>query len=282
MKINLLYLGNDGNLLKNILRLRNINLIGVVADRVSEAENKYFGSAFKIANKLGIRKVSQDNFHKNERFYLNSVFKGIDIAFVIGYHYRINAAIPEYKNIKLINFHQSLLPKYAGRHPLNWVIVNGETNTGISFHFINMDFDAGDIILQKKIRITKGDTAISLYNKTVERASRYLGKVFDLVYDNSFVPHKQDLRVREYFRPRTPADGEILRGDSIQQVKNKIRALVYPYKGAFLRINGNKIVLGGVNKIKDSKKYKRIDFAGVYNKDIILKVSDGVLKVRTN
>ena len=271
-------MGNGGSLIEKILKLKYIKLIGVVADKTSEVEKRYFGSAFSIGKKLKVPVISQNSFNKNYNNYLKNIFQNIDIIFVQGYHHKIKKGILKNEKIKVINFHQSLLPKYAGRHPLNWAIINGEKVTGITFHYVNENFDEGDIILQKKIRVFKDD-AVQLYKKTIKSASRYIKKVFELIYDNSFISIKQDLTKREYFPPRKPTDGEILKDDSIEQIKNKIKALVFPYPGAFIHLNGKKVIIDQVVSVKKIKKYRDIGFVGKYNSNIILKAGDGLLKV---
>ena len=64
-----------------------------------------------------------------------------------------------------INLHTSLLPNYKGAAPINWVLINGEKETGITTFFINNKIDSGDIILQEKIVLTNNITAAQLHNK---------------------------------------------------------------------------------------------------------------------
>lgn len=279
MKKNLLFLGNDGNLINEILKLKHVNLIGVVADEVSEVGKKYFGSSFSIGKKLEVSIVSQKDFNKNYKEYFRNIFRDVDIIFMQGYHYKIKKDLFKNKRIKVINFHQSLLPKYGGRHPLNWLIIKGEKITGITFHYINENFDEGDIILQKKIRISRNDNVISLYNKTIKSGSKYIRKVFDLIYNNSFVPLKQDLTKRKFFPPRSPEDGEILKSNTVEQIRNKIRALVFPYPGAFIRLKGKKIIIDDVRELRDSRKYSKIEFVDKYGGNIVIKAQDGLLRV---
>lgn len=279
MKKNLLFLGNDGNLLSRMLQFDCVKLAGVVADKTSKAEERCFGSSFSIGKRLKVPVIPQKDFNRNYKNYLKGRFKHVDIIFVHGYHYRIKRDIIENEKIKTVNFHQSLLPKYGGRHPLNWAIIKGENTTGITFHHINEEIDGGDIIFQKKIRVSRDDDVISLYGKTIKCASKYIKGVIESVYDASFIPVKQDIKKREYFSPRGPDDGEILECDTVKETRNKVRALVFPYPGAFVRLNGRKIVIDDFRRIRGGKGYDRIDFAGRHNDDIILRVQDGLLKV---
>lgn len=274
---NLLFLGRDGNLINDILRINNIKVSGIVADKVTEEKIKFFGSAYSIGKKLNIPVITQYDFCLNSDKYLRDTFKDIEIIFMQGYHFRIKNELCNNKRIKIINFHQSLLPKYAGRHPLNWAIINGEKLTGITFHYINEKFDEGDIILQRMIGISEKDNIITLYNKTINAASSSLGKLFRLIFDKKFIPIEQDLELQEYYRPRSFEDGEILYTDTINQIKNKIRALAAPYPGAFVRLGAKRIIIDGLRKIDNYKKFPKIDFVDRVNNNIILKSKDGVL-----
>lgn len=279
MKNNLLFLGNNDSLLKELKKIKFINLIGIVADRTSKVEEKYFGSSFSFGKKIGIPVIGQSYFRKNYRNYTKTIFKDLDLIFIHGYHYKICRSLYEDPKIKIINFHQSLLPKYGGRHPLNWAIIKGEKITGITFHFVDGHFDTGDIVLQKKVFIRKQDNAISLYNKTIKLAAKNMRNVFALIYKEDFIPLKQDLSKREYFFVRNPEDGEILKSDTAQQIIDKIRALVFPYPGTFIRLNEGKLIIDGVVRVKNKKKYCKSAFVQRYGSDIIIKARGDLLKV---
>lgn len=72
-----------------------------------------------------------------------------------------------------INVHASLLPRYRGAAPINWAIINGEKETGITTFFINEKVDTGDIILQKKIPIDPDETAGELHDKLAKSEPKY-------------------------------------------------------------------------------------------------------------
>ncbi len=275
----LLFLGNEGNLIKEILKLKHIDLVGVVGDKVSDVDKEYFGSSYEVARELGLPIVSQRDFNADYDLVVGRVFRDIDIVFVQGYHYRIREALLKHNEIKFVNFHQSLLPRYAGRHPLNWAIINDETITGITFHYINRNFDEGDIILQRRISISRRDNIVSLYNKTISLALKHIGKVFELIYDERFVPIKQNLQEFSYLPPRKPEDGEIFETDTVREVKNKIRALVVPYPGAFVIVENERITIDGVKTISDFRNYTTTKFVDRYQGQIILRVKDGLLRV---
>lgn len=145
--------------------------------------------------------------------------------------------------IGCINFHGALLPKYGGGTPTNWAIIMGEKETGVTAHWIDAGIDTGDIIKQKKVLINDDDTGYSLRQRMDEACVELFEEVMCFV-KNGNIPHiKQDLSKSTYFPPRKPKDGIINWNQSAGDIYNLIRAITYPYPGAFSFINGKKIFI---------------------------------------
>ncbi len=87
-----------------------------------------------------------------------------DVICSIYYRYIIKQPIIEACNNKIFNLHPSLLPNYKGCSSLTWAMVNGETKTGFTFHYIDKKIDTGRILLQKEIDIEYFDNQTTLYN----------------------------------------------------------------------------------------------------------------------
>ena len=111
--------------------------------------------------------------------------------------------------VATVNIHQSLLPTYRGRHPLNWAIIKGETHTGVTIHHINEDFDEGNIILQKKVEILNNDNVMDVYWKATEVVCEMLYGFFDKAKKGNLKGFRQDPERATYFPPRIPKDGKI-------------------------------------------------------------------------
>ena len=75
-----------------------------------------------------------------------------------------------------LNLHGSLLPRYRGRAPVNWVLVEGESETGVSLHYMVAKPDAGDLVDQERVAIEPADTAFTLYGKLETAAGRLLDR----------------------------------------------------------------------------------------------------------
>jgi len=142
-----------------------------------------------------------------------------------------------------INFHGSLLPKYRGRTPHVWAIINNETETGVTAHLIDNNCDTGDIVLQEKIAINPSDTGNNLLLKYNEVYPEMVNKIIDAIRTNQLTTIRQDNSQATLFEKRTPEDGEINWEWQKERIKNWIRAQSTPYPGAFSYIDGNKIII---------------------------------------
>src|SRR5437763_3987211 len=90
-------------------------------------------------------------------------------AVIYSFYYRnlLPDEVLKTASIGAFNLHGSLLPKYRGRAPVNWVLVNGERETGVTLHHMVGRADAGDIVAQRAVAIDDRDTALTLYRKLV-------------------------------------------------------------------------------------------------------------------
>ena len=89
------------------------------------------------------------------------------LIYSFSYRHLIPASVLELAPLGAFNLHPSLLPAYRGRAPVNWVLVNGERETGVSLHYMVARADAGDIVGQRAVAIDDTDNALTLYRKLV-------------------------------------------------------------------------------------------------------------------
>ena len=101
-----------------------------------------------------------------DRLASEIVLMNPDLIISAGYYQKIPNFILKIPNIGSFNFHPSLLPAYAGGNPWFWVIAKGEKYTGVSVHSMTSVYDAGDIVLQKRIKVATGATEQYLFNLT--------------------------------------------------------------------------------------------------------------------
>lgn len=156
-----------------------------------------------------------------------------DVLFSFYYRLMIPPAILAIPPAGAYNLHGSLLPAYAGRCPVNWVLVNGETETGLTLHRMVEKPDAGDLVGQRTVSIAFTDTAHDLYRKLCAQAVPLLDELLPLIREGRAPRIPQDFSRRSYFGGRRPEDGRISWDWPAPRIYNLIRAVTEPYPGAF-------------------------------------------------
>ena len=144
------------------------------------------------------------------------------------------------------NLHGSLLPRYRGRAPVNWVLVHGESETGVTLHHMTPRPDDGDIVGQKPISVDEDDTALTLHRKAAMAAGELLTELLPRIRAGTAPRVPQDPARASYFGGRRPADGAIDWDRSARQVRNLVRAVTLPYPGAFSHLADRKVFFWAV------------------------------------
>ncbi len=143
----------------------------------------------------------------------------------------------------IFNLHGALLPKYRGGAVLNWALINGETKTGMTLHKMVEKVDAGPIALQKEVLIDRKDTAVTLREKLNNAAIELLPEFWKMVMSQELVLIEQDEAEATYVRCRKPEDGWFNWNESAEKIYNMIRALVYPWPGAWYMAGQEKHII---------------------------------------
>ncbi len=146
-------------------------------------------------------------------------------------------SIPEFGSI---NIHGSLLPKYRGAAPINWALINGEKETGLTSFFLKKKVDTGDMILQKKTAITQEDNFDSLYTRLSELSGPFLLKTIDLISQGELSATVQNSSLATPAPKLTPFDALIDFGFPAENVGNFVRGLSTK-PGAYTFFRGKKV-----------------------------------------
>ncbi|MEO1032358.1 MAG: methionyl-tRNA formyltransferase [Bacteroidota bacterium] len=204
----------------------------------------------------------------------------VDVIASINYLFLIEEDIIIHPNILAFNIHGSLLPKYRGRTPHVWAIINGETTAGITAHIIDPGCDTGKIIHQMKVPILPDDTGNDILKKYSKEYFPLVKKVLEDTIDNKLELRFQDENEATYFGKRTPDDGEINWNWEKERIRNWVRAQAYPYPGAFTFLEGRKIIVDKVvySEHKISEKQKNGEIIKV-KPQVIVKTQNGALKL---
>lgn len=175
-------------------------------------------------------KVSTSDFLSEYKKY------EIDLNLIVAFGQILPDEIIYHPKYHSINIHASLLPKYRGASPINWAIINGDSETGITYQFIEKKLDAGDIIYQEKIKIESSDTSITLSEKLSQLSSETVLKVIDMIETQNYKRIKQDEANATYVKILKKEDGKLNFNEPAINIFNKIRGLL-PWPVAYCVFN---------------------------------------------
>lgn len=170
----------------------------------------------------------------------------IDVLLSINYLFLIEEDLINWPKKVAVNLHGSLLPKYRGRTPHVWSIINNETKTGVTAHRISLGCDEGDVIKQVSVPIGADDTGadvLAKYNKIYPKLVR---DVLGQVKNGSVTYTAQDESKATFFGKRTAEDGRINWNWQKERIRNWVRAQAYPYPGAFTLMQGRQVIIDQV------------------------------------
>ena len=141
----------------------------------------------------------------------------------------IPAEILEKNNVVAVNLHQALLPKHPGRNAECWAIYEQDKVSGITWHYMKKQVDAGDIILQKEIKLTDNMTAYQLFQKQIEVAGEAFEEIFDDLINGKIVgkPQIKDKTVKLHKSWEVPNEGYLDLGWSGEKRSAFLRAMDY-------------------------------------------------------
>ena len=220
----------------------NYNVIGVITspDKPSGRGQKLNQSAVKkyaLEKKLTI--LQQDKL-KDKLFLKNLKNLNANLQIVVAFR-MLPKEVWGMPQLGTFNLHSSLLPNYRGAAPINWAIINGETETGITTFLLDEKIDTGNILLQKKVSISNDMNAGELHDILMMKGGELVLETLEGILKNTLTPKRQaDYNFKnineapKIFREDCKIDWD----DNLKNIYNKIRGL-NPYPGAWTKINLN-------------------------------------------
>lgn len=214
-------------------------------------ENIWFASVAELAASRNIPVFAPEDI--NHPMWVRKI-KELEPDILFSFYYRkmVGPSILEIPPVGCLNLHGSLLPKYRGRCPINWVLVKGEKETGVTLHYMTPRPDDGDIVSQERIRISRDDTARSLYEKMTKVSVRMLDEILPQIKAGTAPRESQDHSKATYFGGRCPDDGEIDWDKPAFHVRDLVRAVTRPYPGAFSHVGDRKCVFWTVTEMPET------------------------------
>ncbi|CAB5537940.1 bifunctional UDP-4-amino-4-deoxy-L-arabinose formyltransferase/UDP-glucuronic acid oxidase ArnA [Providencia hangzhouensis] len=215
-------------------------------------ENHFYSSVARLSADMELPVFAPENV--NHPLWIERIREmKPDVIFSFYYRDMLSEELLAIAPKGAFNLHGSLLPKYRGRAPINWALLKGESETGVTLHKMVAKADAGDIIAQEKVVITDTDTSLTLHAKVREAAEVLLDKTLPLIEAGSYKAVAQDESQATYFGRRTAEDGLINWNDSAKDVNCLIRAVTEPYPGAFTYLGARKMVIWRARVLDDNQ-----------------------------
>ncbi|QLG87289.1 formyltransferase [Chitinibacter bivalviorum] len=217
--------------LKSLLAL-GLEIKLVVTHQDNPNENIWFESVRDVCAEYQIECITPDDPNTPE---IEQKITVLAPDFLFSFYYRnmLQAPLLAAPRSGAFNLHGSLLPKYRGRVPINWAIIHGETETGVTLHQMNLKPDNGAIVDQQAVPILPDDTADEVFGKVVVAAEICLMRAIPQLVAGLATLTPQDLSQGAYFGGRKAEDGRIDWSHSVRQIHNLVRAVTRPYPGAF-------------------------------------------------
>ena len=260
--------------LEELLR-QGANVAMVFTHEDSPTEEIWFSSVRELADKHDIPWRTTDiNAPENI-----SLLREITPRFIFSFYYRnmIRQEVLDIPSEGALNLHGSYLPRYRGRVPVNWAIINGESETGATLHYMVEKPDAGDMVDQEKVPILFTDTALDLFNKVTEASVTVIGRSWPLLATGKAHRIPMNLAAGSYFGGRKPADGLIDWTKEAVRIYNLIRGVTHPYPGAFTYLDGKKVTIWRAWPIDGSGEPGRV----VSSTPLLVGCGEGLLEIRS-
>lgn len=219
---------------------RGESILAVFTHEEDPNEEVWFRSVAAIARKAGLPVYTPTNPNTPE--WLARI-RALGPALIFSFYYRhmLSPELLALAPLGAFNMHGSLLPRYRGRAPINWAILHGETQTGVSLHVMTRRADAGDIIDQEPVPIGARDTARIVFDRVTQAARIVLARNLAALKQGTAPRRAQDEAQASYFGGRKPEDGQILWSLSATRIFDLIRAVTHPYPGAFTLAQGRRL-----------------------------------------
>jgi methionyl-tRNA formyltransferase len=158
-----------------------------------------------------------------------------DVIVVVAFGQILPKALLDIPPLGCINVHASLLPRYRGAAPLNWCIINGETETGVTTMLMDVGLDTGPMLLRKKTPVDENEDIVSLHDRMSAMGAELLSETLDGLAVGTIMPQGQDESQSCYAPMLKKEHGRINWSTDARSIHNQVRGLaVWPVAYAFL------------------------------------------------
>ena len=240
----------------------------------------------KFAEEKGLQILQPEKVRNNEEFISKIKDLKPDVICVVAYGKILPKEILDIPKIGCINVHGSLLPKYRGAAPIQWAVLNGDRETGITTMYMDVGMDTGDMILKEKVTIGDDETTGELWDRLSKIGGELLVKTLKEIENGTAKRIKQG----EDFSLAPMLDKSIAKIDwenkTAREIKNLVRGL-NPIMGAYSFLNGKKVKFWKVDVLDDkeidTENKENLENGTVLISDakqgLFIKAKEGIIKV---
>lgn len=259
-----------------------IVLVVTVPDKPNSRGKKIVYSEVKeFAIEHNLNLVQPEKLVNNEELKAEIRALNPDIFCVVAYGKYLPKSYINMCKYEPVNIHPSLLPKYRGSAPIQWAVLNGDKETGVTSMYISEKMDAGDIILQEKVQIGEYETTGELWDRLSKIGGNLLVKTLEQI-ENGTAPR---IPQGENYSEVTMISKDMAKIDfekTAEEIKNLVRGL-NPFLGAYGFLEGKKIKIWRAEVKELAQEYKDKQNGEIVIADdkqgLYIKLKDGLLSV---
>jgi methionyl-tRNA formyltransferase len=202
----------------------------------------------------------------------------LDWLFIIGWSQIARPPVLNATRLGVLGMHPSLLPIGRGRAAVPWAIILGLAETGVTLFKMDEGVDTGPIIAQIRLPLGERETASSLYRRVDDAHRSLMAQVWPKLASGELQPVPQDPARATVWEARTPAQGRLTDGMSIEEADRLVRAVTRPYPGAFIDIGDRRLRVWAAHPARGNSRPTPVSgstFPSLPFKDGTLEVDDG-------
>ena len=241
----------------------------------------------KFALEKNLKIYQPEKIRKNVEFIEELKNMNPDVICVVAYGKILPKEILEIPKLGCINVHGSLLPQYRGAAPIQWAVINGDKETGITTMYMDEGMDTGDMILKKKVEIGENETTGELWERLSKIGGELLVETLDQI-ERGIAPREKQ---GDNFTVAPMLDKNIAKIDwedkTAKEIKNLVRGL-NPIMGAYTFLNGKKIKFWKVDVANSKEVFVDSNMDMIRNGTVLvsdakdglfIKTKNGILEV---
>jgi methionyl-tRNA formyltransferase len=226
--------------------------------------------------------VFQPEHPSSQEFVAEAVALAPELMVSVAYDRILRRPLLTLPSAGCINFHAGKLPRYRGRNVVNWAIINGEEEIGLTAHYMDEGIDSGAILLQRTLPITWTDTYADVLGNVVRAMPDLVSTTVRGLAEGNLIPQPQATEQGTYYGGRVPGDEWLDWSETSRDLYNKIRGITRPGPGARTLLGSEPVVIWKAEYDPDWPRYRATpgEVVGRSTSGVRVKTGDSTLQIR--